>query len=225
MPPDGAASPLTSAPSALAAVSADVGQTRWIAGVGAALARSFRIHALFIALIGVYVATAMVVPPLLGVNARFSPGLYSDVLLKVNAAFFAGLLFAYVSYVLIRVRPPRLTHYLWSEITGRYVTVERLCMALPVFLLFPLFASTFTYFKAAIPLFHPFAWDAQLAAWDQALHGGHAAWEWLQPIFGYPYATAFINAVLPPLVLRHLWRAGVAGAWRSTGRGCACNIC
>jgi hypothetical protein len=199
MPPDGAASPLTSAPSALAAVSADVGRTRWIAGVRAALARSFRIHALFIVLIGVYAVAAMAVPPLLGVSARFSPGLYSDVLLKVNAAFFAGLLFAYVCYVLVRVRPPRLTHYLWSEITGRYATVERLCMALPVFLLFPLFASTFTYFKAAIPLFRPFDWDAQFAIWDQALHGGHAAWEWLQPVFGHPYATALINAVY------HLW--------------------
>jgi membrane-associated phospholipid phosphatase len=72
-------------------------------------------------------------------------------------------------------------------------------MALPVFVLFPLFASTFTYFKAAIPLLHPFAWDARLAAWDEALHGGHAAWEWLQPIFGYPYATAVIN------VFYHLW--------------------
>jgi hypothetical protein len=117
----------------------------------------------------------------------------------VNAAFFSGLLFAYVTYVLVCVRPPRLTHYLWTEITGRYATVERICWALPVFLLFPLFASTFTYFKAAIPLFHPVAWDERLAAWDRALHGGHAAWEWLQPVFGHPYATAFVNT------LYHLW--------------------
>jgi len=205
MPPDGVASPLTSAPSALAAApagvfaSADIAQTRWIARVGAALVRSLRVHAFFIALIAVYVVAAMVVPPLLGVKSRFSPGLYSDVLLKVNAAFFAGLLFAYVSHVLIRVRPPRLTHYLWTEITGRYATAERICMALPVFVLFPLFASTFTYFKAAIPLFHPFAWDVRLAAWDEALHGGHAAWEWLQPLFGHPYATALVN------IFYHLW--------------------
>jgi hypothetical protein len=198
MPPDGATSPLTSAP-ALTAASAEAAGLGWLARVGAALRRSLRMHALFIALIAAYVAAALVLPPLLGVTARFSPGLYSDVLLKVNAAFFAGLLFAYVTYVLVRVRPPRLTHYLWSEITGRHATVERICMALPVFLLFPLFASTFTYFKAAIPLFHPFAWDVQLAAWDQALHGGHAAWEWLQPVFGHPYATALVN------VFYHLW--------------------
>jgi hypothetical protein len=198
MPPDGATSPLTSAP-ALTAASADAAGARWLARVGAALGRSLRVHALFILLIVVYIAAALVLPPLFGVKARFAPGLYSDVLLKVNAAFFAGLLFTYVSYVLVRVRPPRLTHYLWSEMTGRYVTVERVCMALPVFLLFPLFASTFTYFKAAIPLFHPFSWDAQLAAWDQALHGGHAAWEWLQPVFGHPYATALVN------VFYHLW--------------------
>lgn len=199
MPPDGVASPLTSVPSAFAAASADVARTRWIARVGAALGRSLRVHAFFIALIAAYVAAALIVPPLLGVTSRFVPGLYSGVLMNVNAAFFAGLLAAYVGYVLIRVRPARLTHYLWSEITGRYATAERICMALPVFVLFPLFASTFTYFKAAIPLFHPFAWDAQLAAWDAALHGGHAAWEWLQPLFGFPYATALVNAFY------HLW--------------------
>ena len=194
MPPDGAATPLTSA---LAAP--DVAGQRWLVGAGPALRRSLRVHSPFIALVALYMVAAFVLPPLFGVQARFSPGLYSDVLLTVNATFFLGLLFGYVSYVLIRVRPPRLTHYLWTEITGRYATVERICMALPVFVLFPLFASTFTYFKAAIPLFHPFAWDTRLAAWDQALHGGHAAWEWLQPIFGHPYATALVN------VFYHLW--------------------
>ena len=73
-------------------------------------------------------AAAFILPPLFGVRAPFSPGLYSDVLLTLNAAFFLGLLFAYVSYVLVRVRPARLTHYLWTEITGRYATVERICM-------------------------------------------------------------------------------------------------
>jgi hypothetical protein len=195
MPPDGAASPLTSA---LAPSPAVAGQ-RWLARVRPALGRSLRVHSPFITLVVLYMAAAFILPPLFGVRARFSPGLYSDVLLTVNAAFFLGLLFAYVSYVLVCVRPARLTHYLWTEITGRYATVERICMALPVFVLFPLFASTFTYFKAAIPLFHPFAWDSRLAAWDQALHGGHAAWEWLQPVFGHPYATALVN------VLYHLW--------------------
>ena len=195
MPPDGAASPLTSA----LAPSPAVARQRWLARVRPALGRSLRVHSPFITLVVLYMAAAFILPPLFGVRAPFSPGLYSDVLLTVNAAFFLGLLFAYVSYVLVRVRPARLTHYLWTEITGRYATVERICMALPVFVLFPLFASTFTYFKAAIPLFHPFAWDSQLAAWDHALHGGHAAWEWLQPVFGHPYATALVN------VLYHLW--------------------
>jgi PAP2 superfamily len=199
MPPDGAASPLTTAPTALAAASADVAPMRWAARVGAAFGRSLRVHALFMLLIAGYVAAALVLPPLFGVQSRYAPGLYSDVLLTVNAAFFLGLLFAYVIYVLVRVRPPRLTHYLWTEISGRYATVERICMALPVFVLFPLFASTFTYFKAAIPLFQPFAWDARFAAWDAALHGGYAPWEWLQPVFGHPYATALVN------FLYHLW--------------------
>jgi hypothetical protein len=71
--------------------------------------------------------------------------------------------------------------------------------ALPVFLLFPLFVSTFTYFKSSIPVLHPFVWDADFAAWDAALHGGRAPWQWLQPVFGHPFATATIN------FFYHLW--------------------
>src|SRR5262249_61179842 len=105
------------APRAAAPVAAISG-AGWIARVGPALRRSLRVHAPFIALIAVYAAAAVILPPLFGVKARFAPGLYSDVLLTINAAFFLGLLFAYVTYVLVRVRPARLTHYLWPEING-----------------------------------------------------------------------------------------------------------
>jgi len=106
MPPDGVAAPLTSASSTLAVASADVAQMRWIARVGAALGRSLRVHALFIALIVVYVAAAMALPSLFGVKARFSPGLCSGVLLTVNAAIFAGLPSAAGSASCSRDSPP-----------------------------------------------------------------------------------------------------------------------
>jgi PAP2 superfamily len=66
-------------------------------------------------------------------------------------------------------------------------------------LLLPLFVSSFTVFKAAIPSIHPFAWDSELAAWDMALHGGVHPWVWLQYVLDYPLITSAINFIY------HLW--------------------
>jgi hypothetical protein len=185
---------LTAAP----AQRSDAGAS-WLARVGQAFGRSLRVHALFIALILVYLVAGIVIPPLLGVTAPFSPGLYSILLLQVTAAFLTLLAAGYVGHVMIVIRPQQLTRYLLHDIVNRQVTIERVAQALPVFLLFPLFTSTFTFVKAAIPVMHPFAWDVEFAAWDRLLHGGHEPWELLQPLFGHPYATTVLN------FFYHLW--------------------
>ncbi|MDC8759244.1 phosphatase PAP2 family protein [Janthinobacterium fluminis] len=98
----------------------------------------------------------------------------------------------YAIYVMLLVRPANLTRFLFTS-SRRYLRRERLLHALPVLLLFPLFASSFTVFKAAVPVLHPYAWDRHLADWDLALHGGVAPWLWLQTVVGHPYVTAIIN--------------------------------
>jgi hypothetical protein len=183
---------------AAGAVAARAGKP-WPARAQAAAGRSFRLHAVFIVLVAGYLTAAFAAEPLFGLALPFSPGLYNDVYVTVNAALAALLLLAYATWVLIGVRPARPARYLWTEITARFLTIERLFLALPVFVLFPLFAAAFTYFKSAIPLLHPFAWDADFAAWDAALHGGRAPWELLQPLLGHPWITAVIN------VAYHLW--------------------
>ncbi|WP_402719171.1 phosphatase PAP2 family protein [Janthinobacterium rivuli] len=102
------------------------------------------------------------------------------------------ILCGYTIHVMVVKRPHRLCHYLYHDLRS-YLSNERLLHALPAMLLIPVFASSFTVFKAAIPRLHPYTWDASLSAWDIALHGGKAPWERLQPLLGHPLVTGLLN--------------------------------
>ncbi|MBA5639937.1 phosphatase PAP2 family protein [Duganella sp. LX20W] len=105
---------------------------------------------------------------------------------------------AYTLYVMVCKRPRQLIAYLRRRI-GTYVTGQRLLHALPALLLLPLFATSFTITKAAVPLLHPYDWDTRLAAADRLLHGGVQPWVWLQLLAGHPLVTAVLNLAY------HLW--------------------
>ncbi|HJV00208.1 MAG TPA: phosphatase PAP2 family protein [Burkholderiaceae bacterium] len=105
---------------------------------------------------------------------------------------------AYALYVMVCKRPRALVHYLRQHIAA-YLTRHRLLQALPALLLLPVFASSFTIAKAAVPRLHPYDWDRRLAAIDQLLHGGVQPWVWLQLLAGYPLVTAILNLAY------HLW--------------------
>lgn len=118
-----------------------------------------------------------------------------------GAALFIGPIFAlcaYAMYVMVYIRPHQLTRFLISSV-GQYMNRTRLLRALPVLLLIPVFASSFTILKSAIPYMHPYAWDSRLAELDMTLHGGVHPWVWLQYILANPWATAVINFAY------HLW--------------------
>lgn len=126
--------------------------------------------------------------------ANYAAGVVFD---GLAASSLLGPLFglcAYTIYVMLIIRPERLTHYLLNAL-GQYLNRARLLHALPVVLLFPLFVCSFTIFKAAVPILQPYAWDQRLMAWDLTLHGGVAPWRWLQGVLGHPYLTAAINVV------------------------------
>jgi len=112
-----------------------------------------------------------------------------------------GLVFAlcgYAIYVMAVRRPERLTHYLLTSLRS-YITGQRLLFALPVIIMVPMFASSFTLIKGALPLLHPFEWDVRFSALDAQLHGGVHPWVWLHHALGYPLVTGAINFVY------HLW--------------------
>jgi hypothetical protein len=156
-------------------------------------------HSLFAILVLVYVALGWSMPRVASVPVPYSPDLYSANLMLLTAAFLVVAGTAYVAYVMIAVRPRQLARYLGTALRDRILTLERLWVALPVFLLLPVVMSTFTYFKFLIPYLRPFALDQQLADWDRVLHFGYQPWELLQPVLGQPAATAVVNFIY------HLW--------------------
>jgi hypothetical protein len=166
--------------------------------VMSAIRRSLRAHVLLIVLIVVYVLAELYLLPLLGMATPFEPAFGYKFFASMSGLTLSVPALLYVLYVMIRVRPPRLTVHLLGDIR-RFVSVERLATVLPVFLLFPFFGSAFSYFRVYIPSFQPFSWDPMLAEWDRWLHGGVDPWQWLQPVLGHPYATAIVNGIY------HLW--------------------
>jgi hypothetical protein len=161
--------------------------------------RSLREHSLFIGVILLHALAAGLLPPLLGVSTRYAPTYYGLTFFALTLIALIAFCMTYSVVVMIAVRPQRLLAHMWSELTSKLLTVERLCAALPVMLLFPLFAATFSYMKSAIPHIQPFSWDPTFAEWDRLLHGGHHPWELLQPLLGHPYITTLLNSGY------HLW--------------------
>jgi hypothetical protein len=163
----------------------------------AALRRSLRSHSIFIGIVAVHLVAALLIPSFLPTPTVFSLGIYGGVFAVLSATILVLLLAVYVGRVMIVVRPDRLANYLWHDLRIRFINADRVCSALPVFLLIPLIMATFSYVKTQIPILNPagYAWDPTFAAWDKALHGGRHPWEWLQPLLGYPFATFAINIV------------------------------
>jgi len=163
------------------------------------LTRSLRAHSLLIAIVLLHALAAFVIPPMYGVTLRFSPDLTSTILLALMAGSIVVGLCLYALYVMVVVRPRELIRHLSHDMRFRFFTIERFAVVLPVLAILPLMLSCYSYFKNVIPAIAPFSWDPALAAWDKALHGGYYPWQLLQPLFGYPVATAVINGVY------HLW--------------------
>jgi len=125
--------------------------------------------------------------------------LYSGFFLVLTAAAAAVFVVCYAIHLKLVVKPAVFVAALRAAIFGRFLTLRRLCMALPPLLILPLFGATFTNLKVLIPAVVAFRWDATFAEWDRLLHGGYHPWQILQPLLGYPYVTSLINAVY------HLW--------------------
>ena len=172
----------------------------------AAITRSLRAHSIFIALVLAHMIAAIVLPPLFGVSLPYTPMSYFTTMLALTGVAVAVFMAAYTIAVAVAVRPERFWSHVREEVTGKMLTAERLAQALPMIAIFPLFAATFSYFKVTIPVFHPFDWDIRLADWDRLLHGGRDPWELMQPILGYPFITAALNAAY------HAWFGVTYGA-------------
>lgn len=151
---------------------------------------TLREHAVLIAVIGGYFLAAAVIASIHRLPFGFLPNFSSYGLLLLVLLIF-GVCWHAIT-VMIFVRPARLTRYLLTSLKP-YLAPHRLLFAAPVLLLIPVFASTFTFFKSAIPALHPYTWDAFFSAWDFRLHGNNYPWALLQPLLGHAPITGGIN--------------------------------
>jgi hypothetical protein len=184
---------------AAAAMPVPAAVRRWLQRAGTELRGSLREHSLLIAFIVVYAAYGALLPGWFGA-ATAAPGeLYSGLFFVMTAAAAAVFAVGYAVHLRIVVKPVGYRAALRSALVERFLTPRRVCMALPVLLLMPVFGGTFTNLKILIPAINPFAWDPTFAEWDRLLHGGHDPWQLLQPLLGHPIVTSLINAVY------HFW--------------------
>ncbi|WP_395400068.1 hypothetical protein ACHMW6_22540 [Pseudoduganella sp. UC29_106] len=166
------------------------------------LSLAFRQHRVLLAVILLHAAAAIAL-------ILRHPSLADDT--GITAAIGTTLLLGpcymfcfYALYVMVKIRPKRLIAHLYAYIVSPQ-TMHRLAQALPVLLFIPVFTYSFATIKAAVPVIHPYALDAQLNHLDQVIHGGVAPWMLLQHVFGYPLLTAAINVVY------HLWYFVIMG--------------
>ena len=160
-------------------------------------------HSLLLSIVGAHFLAALVL--CWKYPAKYQQSLQLPSYLLTLSLGICFALCGFTLYVMIFKRPDRLLHFLRQELK-RHLTSHRLLYALPVLGMMPLFASSFTVLKAAIPLYQSFAWDARFMHIDQALHGGVLPWVLLQHVLGHPLITAFINFVY------HLWFFIMLGA-------------
>ena len=97
--------------------------------------------------------------------------------------------------VILFDRPKNLKKYIWDDLRAGPLNAERYIRAVPVFICFLFFFSTFTSLKFMIPGINPFSWDTYFADLDSMIHGGTDPWQLLQPLLGHPYVTLLINFV------------------------------
>ncbi|MCH9054132.1 MAG: phosphatase PAP2 family protein, partial [Proteobacteria bacterium] len=180
-------------------------------GFGADLLAVLRDHRVFIALILGYTLAGWVTTSLLGAEERFVPLLYSETMAIIIGLFLVAFFGGYPIYVMVVVRPKRLTAYIVANMGDRFLTRRLLLAALPVFVFIPVLLGVVTSLKSLIPAMNPYGWDVTFAAWDRTLHGGVDPWRLLQPLLGHPLVSASINlgynSWLAVLYIVLLWQA------------------
>jgi hypothetical protein len=167
--------------------------------------RALHAHRWLIGYILVYLLVGLAVAKLADLPQRVTVSLYSVSSFLVLLGCIGVFVLVYPVYVMLWVRPERLTHTIVTDFRTHYLTADRLMGALVVLAMLPLFVSVFTGIKALIPVLNPFVWDPTFAAWDRALHGGVDPWRLLQPVLGHPWATCAVN------FFYHLWLFVVYG--------------
>ena len=95
-----------------------------------------------------------------------------------------------------------------------FFTLRHLCGFLTIFLLTPVFISTFSSFKQTLPQINEFCFDAAFMRLDYFIHFGYHPWQLLSLLLEYPWIIRIIDA------LYMLWfvMMAVFGIWMAWTR-------
>ena len=85
------------------------------------------------------------------------------------------------------------TREAWRRVFTEFLSRDRVLLSLPVVVLWPFLALSFTVFKELIPAIQPFHLDQALHDLDRTIHLGNDPWTLLQPLFGHPAVTYVID--------------------------------
>ncbi len=168
-----------------------------------------RAEIVFMLLVAFYVGASAVTAHLYGLSDRLQVFMYMK-----HGAHMTGLLalcyFFYeafkIIYVLIAVRPERPSLYIWAAWRKGPLDGERLLRAIPYFIGFIFFFSTFTSMKQMIPGINAFQWDEAFAALDKTLHFGVDPWRILYAPFQWPFMETAYSLITYIINLNYnLW--------------------
>ncbi|HEY0901640.1 MAG TPA: phosphatase PAP2 family protein [Micavibrio sp.] len=167
----------------------------------------------FLLLVALYMGLSAVTAHQYGLSARLHFFMYMN-----HATNMTGLLalcyFFYeafkIIYVLMVVRPARPSKYIWAEWRKGMLDSERLLRALPYFIGFVFFFSTFSSMKQMIPGINPFQWDETFAALDKTLHFGVDPWRILYAPFQWPFMQTAYSLITYAINMNYnLWLVSV----------------
>jgi hypothetical protein len=155
----------------------------------------------FIAIVATYILTCWVVTLVAGLSDRFMPLMYLGTGVQITGV----ALFGYVLYrlcralfiLLLSLRAKRSNpgKIIINDLKFGPMNLELWRRAVPIFIAFFFFFSTFTSMKFIIADIKPFAWDEYFAYLDRFIHFGVDPWKILHPVLGYPVVTKIISFV------------------------------
>ena len=161
--------------------------------IGRAFAEALRAHSAMIAIIVVFALAAISAQQYVFGNQSEDLSLYAEPFGILTGLFAVFFLIGHAIYVMVFVRPDRLTAYIWHDLNSRFLTAHRLLQGSIVLVMIYPFVSAFTLFKSLIPNVQPFYLDEFLMNLDRFIHGGVDPWILLQPFLGTPVVTFGLN--------------------------------
>jgi hypothetical protein len=161
----------------------------------ASLAASLRENAPLLLVIALYLVAADTLSALVGTPHR-SFDLLGATFKGYLAICTAGLAAAFVLWILhvTLVRNISIqSRAAWRLVGTEFLCRDRILLALPILLIWPVLMRAFSLVKALIPAVQPFYLDPFFHRLDRVLHFGYDPWTLLQPLLGFPIVTYVIN--------------------------------